>query len=223
VSAPLAFLDGLAAVVAEAEMDGARTGEGIEHAINRLGGNGTVGWIAGDIRFVDLQATARKPGDLLRENIGDGHQQILEAAVMPVEQRARQHVGTGDGELERAVGNTGRQFAIGHQVERAFAQRGFDHAGGFVAETHRAHASERFMIAAAHLGAHAGHGADEVLDHAVGVRMVHVKAVQFAVGGQVDGGLALNIEDHARGVEASLFAGQRDEPVGSGVGANGGG
>ncbi len=134
---------------------------------------------------------------------------------MPVEQGARQHVGAGDGELERPAGNAGGEFAIGQQIERAFAERPFHHARGLAAEPHGVRAREGFVIAAAHLRPDAGHGADEVLDHAVGVGMVDVEAVEFAVGGQVDAGLALDVEDHAGGVEARLLAGQGGEPVGN--------
>ena len=89
------------------------------------------------------------------------------------------------------------------------------HAGGLAAELHGALAGEALVIAAPHLGAYAGHGADEVLDHAVGIGMIDVEAVEFAVGGQVDARLALRVEDDARGVEARLLAGQRGQPVGN--------
>ena len=84
-------------------------------------------------------------------------------------------------------------------------------------------AREGFVIAAAHLRADARHRPDEILDHAVGIGMVHVEAVEFAIGGQVDAGLALNVEDHARGIETRLLAGQRGQPIGDRVGADGSG
>ena len=62
-------------------------------------------------------------------------------------------------------------------------------------------AREGFVIAAAHLARGRRPSADEILDHAVGIGMVDVEAVEFAIGGQVDAGLALNVENHARGVE----------------------
>ena len=81
---------------------------------------------------------------------------------------------------------------------------------------------EGFVIAAAHLGPHARHRTDEVLDHAVGIGMIHVEAVEFAIGGQVDAGLPLDVEDDARGVQTRLLAGQRGQPFGNRVGADGG-
>jgi hypothetical protein len=40
-----------------------------------------------------------------------------------VEQRAREHVGARDGELEEATRDGGGALAIGEEVERAFAER----------------------------------------------------------------------------------------------------
>ena len=185
--------------------------------------SGRVGRIAGDVGLVDLQAVARQSGDLLREHAGDRHQERFEVAVVVVEQGARQHVRAGDGELERPAGDAGGEFAIGQQVERAFAERLLDDARGLAAELHGALAGEALVIAAAHLGADAGHGADEVFDHAVGIGMIDVEAIEFAVGGQIDARLALRVEDDARGIEARLLAGQRRQPVGNGIGADGGG
>ena len=68
---------------------------------------------------------------------------------MPVEERAGQHVGAGDGELERTARNGGGQLAIGQQVERALAQRPLDNAGRLTAEAHGIHLRERLVIAAA--------------------------------------------------------------------------
>ena len=53
--------------------------------------------------------------------------------------------------------------------------------------------------------------------------MIDVEAVEFAIGRQVDAGLPLDVEDHAGGVQAGLLAGQGGQPVGDGVGADGGG
>ena len=69
----------------------------------------------------------------------------------------------------------------------------------------------------------AGHRADEVFDHAVGVGMVDVEAVELAVGRQIDAGLTLDVEYDAGRIDHRLLAGQRGEPVGHRVGADGGG
>ena len=119
--------------------------------------------------------------------------------------------------------DAGGELAIGQQIQRAFAERPFDHAGGLAAEPHRAHAREGLVVAASDLAADAGHRANEILDHAVGVGMVDVEAVELAIGRQVDAGLALRVEDHAGGVDARLLAGQRGEPVGDRIRADRGG
>ena len=70
---PVAALDGLPAVVAEAEVHGAldlRTR--VEHAVDRLRGERGVGGIAGDVGFIHLHAGAGQIADLRGEHIGDG-------------------------------------------------------------------------------------------------------------------------------------------------------
>ena len=61
------------------------------------------------------------------------------------------------------------------------------------------------MIAAPHLRSNARHRPDEILDHPIGIGMIHVEAVQLAVGGQIDARLALDIEHYARGIQPRLI------------------
>jgi hypothetical protein len=82
---------------------------------------------------------------------------------------------------------------------------------------------ESLVIAAAGVCADAGHWAHEVIDHSVGIGMIDVEAVEFAIGRQVDRGLALDVEYDARGIETRLFARQRRQPIWDGVGTDGGG
>ena len=77
------------------------------------------------------------------------------------------------------------------------------------------------MIGAAQLASYSGERAQEIVDHPVGIGMVDVEAVEFAVGWQVDASLALNVEDDAGGIGAGLFAGQGREPVRNRIGTNG--
>jgi hypothetical protein len=51
--------------------------------------------------------------------------------------------------------------------------------------------------------------------------MIDIEAVEFAVRGEIDTGLALKAEDDASSVLARLFAGEGGEPVGDGVGTYG--
>jgi hypothetical protein len=51
------------------------------------------------------------------------------------------------------------------------------------------------------------HRPHEVLDHAVGLGVVDVEPVQLAVADDVDAGLLLRVDDHARRVDQRLFGG----------------
>ena len=53
--------------------------------------------------------------------------------------------------------------------------------------------------------------------------MIDVEAVQFAVGGQIDAGLALGVKNDAGGVNHSLLTRQSGEPVRDRIRADSGG
>ena len=78
------------------------------------------------------------------------------------------------------------------------------------------------MVGAADLGVDAPELARKVFDHAVGVGMIDVKAVQFAVGRQIDSCIALGGEDNAGGIHEGLFVRVGGKPIGNGIGTNGG-
>ena len=221
--APLALLDGLATVVAKAEVDGLLGAhvDAVEYGIDGAGCEGAVGRIAGDIGLVDLDAGAGQAADLVGEDLGNGHQERGKVAVVVIEEGAGQHVGAGQGELEGAAGHGGGASAVGEQVEAARAEFGFHHGRGLGSEAHALFGGELLDLAAAKFRAGAAHGPDEVLDHAVGVWVVDVEAVQLAVGGQVDAGLALGVEHHAGGIDEGLLGGQGLEPFRDGIGADG--
>ena len=63
---------------------------------------------------------------------------------------------------------------------------------------------------------------DEILDHSVGVGMIHIETIEFAVGGKVDAGLPLEVEHYPRRVEQRLLARQGREPIGNRIRPNGG-
>ena len=79
----------------------------------------------------------RQAGHLGGEHFAERHRQLVEIAVVLVEQRAREHVGARDGELERAARDRRGALAVGEQIERAFAERAVDDARGLAAEAHR--------------------------------------------------------------------------------------
>ena len=222
---PVALLDRLAAVVAEAEVDGALglVVDGVEDEVHRGGGEGGVFGIAGDVGFVDLDAGGREAGHLGGEDVAKGHGEFVEAAVVVVEQRAREHVGARDGKLEVTAGDGGGALAISEQVEGALAEGTGDDTSGLAAETHRVMAGEFFGDGAADLAIDAGHGTNEVFDHAVGVGVVDVETVELAVGGKVDASLVLDVENYARGVNDGLLGRKGREPVWNRIGTDGGG
>ena len=78
------------------------------------------------------------------------------------------------------------------------------------------------QVGASHLCVDAPKFAREVLDHAVGVRMIDVEAVQFAVGGKIHPSVTLGGEYDAGGVDEALLVWIGGEPIGNGVGSDGG-
>jgi hypothetical protein len=111
--------------------------DAVEQEVHRGGGERAVGRVAGDVGLVDLHAGGGQAGHLGGQHLAERHRQLVEAAVVVVEQRAGQHVGARDGELEGAAGDAGGALAVGQQVERTFAEGAGDDAGGLAAETHR--------------------------------------------------------------------------------------
>ncbi len=222
---PRSLLDRLAAVIAEAEMHRALAAlvHGIEHAVDRRGRDRPVVGVAGDVGFIDLHARAGQAADLFGEDVRHGHEQRLEVAVVLVEQGAREHIGTRHGELERSARHLGGPLAVREQVEASLAERSRDDAGRLATKAHAVQPGEIVRRAAPHEPAHAGHGADEILDHPVGVGMIDVEAIKLAVGRQVDPGLSLNIEYNTRRIDHRLLARKGGEPVGRRIGADGGG
>jgi hypothetical protein len=195
----------------------------VEQEVHRGGGERGIVRVAGDVGLVDLDAGRGEAGHLGGENLAEGHGELVEAAVVVVEEGAGEHVGARDGELERAAGDRGGALAVGEQVEGAFAKLARDDAGRLAAEAHGVMAGEFLGDGAADHGRDAGHRADEILDHAVRVGVVDVEAVELAVGRQVDAGLTLEIKYDAGGIDHGLLAGQGGEPVGHGIGTDGGG
>ena len=217
---PFAFLDGLAAVIAEAEVHGFFDTDGIEDPIDRFRSEGAVGGIAGDVGFVDLDARAIQVGHLCGESVGNREGEFREAVVVLVEKCAREHIRAGNSELEWPACDRGGAGAVFGEVQDAFGDRGGDDGGGFIAPAHFFFGAEGGGVAAADFAADAAEFVDEVFDHPVGVGMIDVEAVEFAISGEVDAGLALKIEDDARGVDERLFAGQCGKPIRDRIGAD---
>ena len=110
--------------------------------------------------------------------------------------------------------------AIVRQVQRTFADRTDHDPGWFAAKTHLA-----FARNASGRGGRSPiesrQAPHEVVDHAVGVGMIDVEAVELAVGRQIDAGLPLDVEDHAGRVDERLLAGECGQPLGDGIRSDG--
>ena len=67
------------------------------------------------------------------------------------------------------------------------------------------------------------HGLDEVVDHAVGVGVVDVPAVQLTVGHHVDPGQLLGLEHREDRIAQALAGTEHPQPRGHGIAADDGG
>ena len=222
---PGAFLDRLAAVVTEAQMDRrlAFFGNGAKHLVDRRRRPLPFVRVARQIRLVELHDVGIQVLDLLGEHIGDGVRQLLGILVVPVVQRLREHVRTGERELERLrrerLGARARQL----EIQRSRADRPFDHSRRARAEAHARAARVIEPFGEADVGAHAGHRPHEVLDHAVGLGMIDVEAVELAVAHEVDAGALLRRDHHARRIDQRLLRRRARQPVRQRIGADHGG
>ena len=148
------LLDGLAAVVAEAEMHGAcGRSKASSTRLMAAAASGRVAGIAGDVGLIHLEAIAGQAGHLLRQHVRDGHDQGFEIAVMAVEQRAGQHVGAGDGEFEGPPATPAASSQSASRLSDAFAEGAFDHARRLAAEPHGGAARRRPRDRCGRLGA----------------------------------------------------------------------
>jgi len=146
--------------------------------------------------------------------------QLLGTAVVAVVQRLGEHVRPGERELERPGRERPGARAGDRQVERAGADRAFDHAGRTRAEAHARGLGVVEPLGETDLGADARHRPHEVFDHAVGFGVIEVEAIQLAVADDVDPGLLLCRDHHARRVDQRLLRGRGGEPVGNRIGAD---
>src|SRR5215212_12154954 len=78
---PGAFLNGLTSVIPKTEMYRLLAPNRIEHAVDGLSGDRAVTWIAGNVRFVDLDASALQLCSLRRKRIRDGECQLFEIVI----------------------------------------------------------------------------------------------------------------------------------------------
>ena len=128
----------MAAIVAEAEVDGAFGFliDLIEHDIHRSSGEGSIVGIAGNVGLIDLHTLSGKFGHLISDHAGECHGEIGEVAVVVIEEGAGQHVRAGGGKLEGTLRQCGCDLAIVEQVQRTFAEFTLHNSSRLAAKTH---------------------------------------------------------------------------------------
>ena len=139
---------------------------------------------------------------------------------MLVLQGLRQHMRARDRELQWPVRQRVRPCGGVRQVESAVADWALDHARRLGAKSHAGLVAIGDYFFKGNLRANAGHGMHEVLDHAVGFRVIDIEAVKLAIAHHIDPGGFLRCDDDASGVAQCLCAGGGDQPVGDGIRSN---
>ena len=173
--APATLLNGLSAVIAEAEMYRRLALDGVEHSVDRSGRPFPLLGMAGQVRFIELHDLGVDVPDLLRQHIRDRHAKRGCVLVVLVQNRLGQHVRAGDREFEREgchrlCAGTGIR-----KIKRTAAQRSIDDGGRPRPEAHSRLRAVFQQFVEADVGANAVHRLDEVFDHAVGFGMIDVQ------------------------------------------------
>ena len=111
-------------------MNGRLARRGLENAIDGIGGQGPVLGTPGQVRFVQLNDCGVDAADLPREHLRNRQRQPLEIPIMLVQDNLGEHVGTGDRQLQRFVGQRAGPLPVAVQIEQAVAEGGGDDARG---------------------------------------------------------------------------------------------
>ena len=151
------------------------------------------------------------------------HRERTGVGVELVHQCLREHVGRGERELQRVRGQALHGLPRGGEVQAAFANRPAHDARRLRAELHALRGAELGQLLARERRVDAGHRADEVVNHPVGLRVVHVEARQLAVRDDIKAGEFLRLEHDEDGVAQRGGGGKRGEPRGDGIAADDGG
>ena len=119
---------------------------------------------------------------------------------MTVGENLGKHVRAGASEFERVRCQRAGEFEITGEIERAFCDLTGDEARGLASVCEALIFAKLFDIAQREAGVDAIHAANEIVDHAVGLGMAGVEAVQFAIGDHIDTGPLLRLEHDHDGV-----------------------
>ena len=175
---------------------------------------------ARQVGLVDLHHVGIEMADLRGEHVGDCEGERRHVRVVAVDQRLGQHVRPGQRELQRCAGKLTRLAARTRQVEMAGRDRPGHDAGRPAAELHTRLGPVARQLVEVDFGRHAAHRPDEIFDHAVGLGMVRVEAVELAVANQVDARPLLGVQHDPRRVGQRLLRRALNQPVGRRVGTD---
>src|SRR5262249_8437396 len=115
------------------------------------------------------------------EHIREGIDQRLPRTVMPVNQHAAEHVRTGERKFKKLVRQRTRPRKILNEIEPSFAKLSLYAPRRFCAEPHVRQLVKLALFAARDAGSHIGEGPDEIVDRAVGLRMVDLVPHELAI------------------------------------------
>ncbi len=219
----VAALDGLAAIIAETQVHCGYPPDRIQHQVDRFRHPYPVFGVPGQVGLVHLHDIGLQPGSLVSQHTGDSHGQGAAVAVVAVEQHLGEHVWTGEGELGAVAGQLQQRLAGLGQVECSRADRANHDASRLGAVRHTGLRAELQLVSPGKLCIDPAHLADEVVNHAVGLGMVEVVAVQLAVGDHIDARQLLGAHHHQGGIAQVRARGRDAQPVGNRVAADDGG
>ena len=145
-----------------------------------------------------------------------------EVTVVVVDERLREHVRRGHGELQRGRGEVANEAPVVDESSSPSVIGPSTTPGGPRPKLHARKRAECGDLASRELRAHATERGDEVLDHAVRVRVVHVPARQLPVGYDVNPGELLRLQNREDRVAQVRARGVGAQPLGDGIASDDG-
>ena len=217
---PIPFLDRLPAVVAEAEVQCFLALDAAQREVERLVRPLGILGVAGQVGLVHLDHRRVDRLNLFAQHLGERHRQRANVSVLPVDQCAGQHVRRGEGEHCVRAGQPPEELPIARQIQSALGEWPLDDAGRLGTKAHPLLGGKLGQVLPRESRRDAAHRPDEIVDHAVGLRVAHVEARQLTVGDQVDPGQFLRLEHDEDGIAQGGCGGVGGEPRRNGVAAH---